>query len=295
MRVVVIGYGKMLAALISGAKSSINNGSGQEIVGALRIDRVKYSRFTLFLKDIFAPSKDYSFIKSHKIYDIKAPSVNSKEFIKEIEKLSPDIILVGSWSEKIAPGVLRLPKFGVVNCHPSLLPKHRGANPYFWAIYSGDEKTGVTFHLMDENFDTGKILMQAAFKIDPDMTGGDLKDRAANIARLMTGELLSDIQNNKIIPVLQDENEASYDKYPYEGIDFIDFKESAKKVYDRIRALKPWADCFCKIEERVCKIKRAKILENTADCIDSGEILKRVSDKIFHIQCQKGIVEVEIF
>ena len=56
MRVVVIGYGKMLAALISGVKAREH-----DVVGALRIDRVKYSKFTLFFKDIFAPSVDFAF------------------------------------------------------------------------------------------------------------------------------------------------------------------------------------------------------------------------------------------
>ena len=280
----------MLAALISGVKAREH-----DVVGALRIDRVKYSKFTLFFKDIFAPSVEFAFLKSHKIYDIKAGSVNSKEFTDEIKRLNPDIILIGSWSEKLKPEILSLPKYGVVNCHPSLLPKHRGANPYFWAIYSGDDKTGVTFHYADENLDTGKILMQAAFKINPDITGGELRDKAANIARLMVGELLDDIQNNKIIPVCQDEDEASYDKYPYNGIDFIDFKESAKRIYDKIRGLKPWADCFCNIEGRICKIKSIKILETS---VPSGckpnNILKKTSEKTFHIACKNGAVEIEI-
>lgn len=302
MRILVVGYGKMLAALISGAKAALgcdnnrnNENQNNKIVGALRIDRVKYSKFTLFFKDIFAPSTDYSFIKSHKIYDIKAPSVNSKEFINEVKRLSPDIILVGSWSEKFGAEILNLPKFGVVNCHPSLLPRHRGANPYFWAIYSGDDKTGVTFHKMDENLDAGDILMQAAFKIDPDMTGGDLRDRAANIARLMVGELLNDIECNKIIPVKQDENKAEYDKYPYEGIDFIDFKENAKRVYDRIRGLKPWAECKCNIEDRVYKIKSAKVLDSCTLEGKAGEVLEKTSNKIFRIFCTEGAVEIEVY
>jgi len=291
MKVVVIGYDKMLAALISGAKFSAH-----EVIGVFRIDRVKYSKFTLFFKDIFNPSFDFSFIKSHKLYDIKGKSVNSKEFIKEIKRLGPDVILVGSWSEKFGDEILKIPRYGVINCHPSILPKHRGANPYFWAIYSGDEKTGVTFHLMDENFDTGKILMQSAFKIDGHITGGALKNKAAKVAELMVGELLSDIENNKIIPVPQDEDKATYDKYPYDGIDVVDFtKEGAQKIYDRVRGLKPWGYCFCNIEGKIYKIKHVKILENMPDCSNEpGTVLKTVSDKIFHVRCIDNAVEVKV-
>lgn len=302
MRVLVIGYGKMLAALISGVKTTVcygncvqNHSQNHTIVGAFRIDRVKYSKFTLFFKDIFAPSVDYSFIKSHNIYDIKASSVNSKEFADEVKKLAPDIILVGSWSEKFNSEILKLSKFGVINCHPSLLPKHRGANPYFWAIYSGDDKTGVTFHKMDENIDTGDILMQAAFKIDPDMTGGDLRDRAANVARLMVGELLNDIECNKIIPITQDKNEAGYDKYPCDNIDFVDFMESTKRIYDKIRGLKPWADCFCRINNRIYKIKNAKISKICAANGSAGDVLEKPSDKVFRISCIDGVIEIETY
>ena len=91
LRVLVVGYDKMLNALISGSVYS-----GHKVVGALRCDRVNYSKFTLFLKDIFAPSHDYSLLKAFGVYDIKAPSINSEEFVKEFKKLEPDVILVGS-------------------------------------------------------------------------------------------------------------------------------------------------------------------------------------------------------
>ena len=75
----------------------------------------------------------------------------------------------------------------------------------------------------------------------------------------------------------------------------IDFKESAKRIYDKIRGLRPWADCFCNIEGRICKIKSIKILETS---VPSGckpnNILKKTSEKTFHIACKNGAVEIEI-
>ncbi len=293
MRIVVAGYDKMLAALISGAKFN-----GHDVVGVLRIDRVRYSKPALFFKDIFNPSKDFSFIKSHKLYDIKAESVKSKKFYDEIKRLNPDIILVGSWSEKFPDEILKLPKYGVINCHPSLLPKHRGANPYFWAIYSGDSKTGVTFHIMDENFDTGKILMQAAFDITPDMTGGALKNKAAKVAELMVGELLKDLECGKIIPVVQDEEKATYDKYPYPDIDVIDFMEPAIKICARVRGLRPWVYCSCVLcvngIEKVYRIKNVKVSDKDFCGYNAGDIIN-VCDKIFDIACLEGAVQINVF
>lgn len=298
MNIVVAGYDKMLAALISGAKLK-----GHNILGVFRIDRVKYSKFTLFFKDIFAPSIDYSFIKSHNLYDIKAKSVNSKEFINEIKHLNPDVILVGSWSEKFGAEILNIPKYGIINCHPSLLPNHRGANPYFWAIYSGDKKTGITFHQMDENFDSGDILMQASFDIPNDITGGALKNKASKVAELMTGELLDDLENNRIISAAQDNSKAVYDKYPFDGIDIVDFTETAQKTFDKIRGLKPWCYCSCVLKmpagERVYRIKSAKIPENIPcdiENIPSGTIIQSSPEKhLYTVKCSDFTIEIKVF
>ena len=110
LKVIIAGYDKMLAALINGA---IDN--GHEVVGVIRIDRVKYNRFTLFLKDIFAPSKDYSYLKSKNIKEIKANSVNSKKFKDFVLSSKADVILVGSWSEKFSIETIELPKYGTIN------------------------------------------------------------------------------------------------------------------------------------------------------------------------------------
>lgn len=297
MNIVVAGYDKMFASLILGAKFK-----GHNILGAFRIDRVKYSKFTLFFKDIFAPSVDYSFIKSQKIYDIKGSSVNSKEFIDEIKRLNPDVILVGSWSEKFGDEILGLPKYGVINCHPSLLPKHRGANPYFWAIYSGDTKTGVTFHKMDKNFDTGEILMQAAFDIDPNTTGGALKNKAAKVAELMVQDLLDDLAQKRIIPLAQDESKATYDKYPFENIDVVDFSETSQKIYDKIRGLKPWGFCSCILKtpagEKVYRIKSAKIPAEICNLEDfnTGDIVQFCpKSRLFTVKCKDKAIEIKVF
>lgn len=235
LKVIIAGYDKMLAALINGATDN-----GHEVVGVIRIDRVKYNRFTLFFKDIFAPSKDLSYLKSKKIKEIKANSVNSKKFKDFVLKSKADVILVGSWSEKFSIETIELPKYGTINCHPSLLPNHRGANPYFWQIYSGDTKAGVTFHFMDEKYDSGEILMQGSFDIAPYMTGGTLKTKTCKVAEVMVGQLLGDLEEDNIIPVKQDESKATYDKWTSD-LRVVDFSvESPIDIHNKIRAMRPF-------------------------------------------------------
>lgn len=245
----------MMAALINGV---IDN--GHEVVGVIRADRVKYNRFTLFLKDIFAPSKDLSYIKSKNLYEIKANSVNSEKFKKEVIKSGADIILVGSWSEKFLIETIELTKYGVINVHPSLLPKHRGANPYFWQIYSGDTKAGVTFHYMDEKLDSGEILMQGSFDIQPYMTGGVLKTKTCKVAEVMVGSLLSDLEENIVIPVKQDETKATYDKWT-EDLRVVDFNlEPPLAIHNKIRGLRPFIYPVVTYNGITYKIKHSELI-----------------------------------
>ena len=196
LKVVVIGYGEMFTNLIAGTLDS-----GMEIVGVLRKESVKYPRFLRWIKDIINPSQEYSYIKSYNLPEISAKGVNTNEFKKELLRLNPDIILVGSWGEKFKKETFNIPKIATINAHPSLLPKYRGPNPYFWVIKNQEQVSGITFHLMDEGFDTGAILAQEEIKIYPSDTGKTLKDRTVLTARGIVCELLKDLDEDIIIPL----------------------------------------------------------------------------------------------
>ncbi len=268
----------MLSSLVASAMES-----GHKVVGVLRCDRYHYSAPILFLKDIFAPSIDFSFMKSYNLYDIKARSVNCSSFEREFKKLGADIILVGSWGEKFKKSVLELPKLGCVNCHPALLPQNRGPNPYFWAIYQGKSRTGVTFHLMDENFDTGKILAQAGVEIGEDMTVIELKNKLCQVAKLMAGQLLSELEGGLVVPLPQDEKCASYESTPSINEILIDFNRTTKDVKNNIRALLGMQTPYCKVDGWFYKIKNYAVFETER---------KFKKSRVF--DCLDGKIEVEI-
>ncbi len=177
MKIIIVGYGEMFDALIAGVLSS-----GHEIVGVYRHENVLYNPIIRFLHDIFLPSGNMLFIKSLGLYDIKAKSVNSEKFRNEVRNLDADIILVGSWSEKFSIETIKSPKITCVNTHPSLLPKFRGPNPYIQTILADETKSGITFHLMDKNYDTGLILHQAQTNITEEETGLSLKLKCCELA-----------------------------------------------------------------------------------------------------------------
>ena len=234
LKVVIIGYGEMFTNLIAASLDANCN-----IVGVLRKDTIKYPTFIKKIKDMINPSVEYSYIKSYNLPEINnVKSVNSEKFRKKLLKLNPDIILVGSWGEKIEKKTYDIPKIASINAHPSLLPKYRGPNPYFWVIKNMEQETGVTFHLIDENFDTGSILAQEIVKIYPSDTGQSLKQRLVLTARGVCCELLKTLNEDLIIPLKQNEKNASYYSYPEELV--LDFKKSAEENYALIRAAHPW-------------------------------------------------------
>lgn len=254
-KVVLVGYEKMLYSLIEGIKESKDH----EILGVFRSDRIKYNKIELFFKDIFNPSGDYTIIKANKLYDIKGNSVNGEEFLNEIEKLKPDLIIVGSWAEKFREKILN--KVTCVNFHPALLPKNRGANPYFWSIYLNQKISGLTIHFMDSKFDTGDIILQEAITIDENETGGSLKDKTVRLARVMVREFLDLYDKKQIQPIVQNENYASYQKQIGESEVIIDLNQSKDNVSRHLRALFPWASPYIKLLRRYIKFEKYEFLE----------------------------------
>lgn len=258
LKVVIIGYGEMFTNLIAGTLDA-----DCEIVGVFRKEMVKYNPILRELKDIFAPSQDYNYIRSYNLHEINARGVNTEKFKKELLKLNPDIILVGSWGERISKDIYSIPKIASINAHPSLLPKYRGPNPYFWVIRNQEQTTGVSFHLLDGDYDTGAILAQEEIKIYPSDTGKTLKERTVLTARGVVCELLKDLSEDIIIPLTQADHKSSYYSHPCDLE--LDFTKSADENYALIRSIYPWGEAYfySNITCLAALPAGSKIIENT--------------------------------
>lgn len=244
MKVIIVGYGEMFRSLVLGVLNSKH-----EIVGVLRQDKVKKSKFKNFVYDYLKPSGDYVFIKSHALKEIEAESVNSDKFREAVKNLKADVVIVGSWSEKFSAQTLSTISSGFVNVHPSLLPKYRGPNPYLQVILHNEKLTGVTFHLMDVNYDSGSILHQKTVPIMPDDTGGSLKLRCCNTARLEIGFLLDNYKERVLSQRSQNEKDATYQSLVPLAFSVLNFeKDTQSRIDKKIRAVSPWLNCYIPIQ-----------------------------------------------
>jgi methionyl-tRNA formyltransferase len=166
-------------------------------------------------------------------------TVNDHCFVEELELLDPDVVVMAGFSEILAPVVLeRLSP--ILNVHPSVLPLHRGPHPEFWTVRSGDAEAGVTIHLVDHGVDTGPIVGQERFLLEPWLTGGQLQARAIRIGCKLLGQILSEPGTVKALPSWPQDGEGSYDGR-IEGSDLVlPFESDATAAYNLARAASPW-------------------------------------------------------
>lgn len=273
MKVVVLGKGLMLANIVLGALDA-----GAEIVGVFRYEQTTTNPIKLFFKDMFCSAPEVTLLKKLKLNEIKMKSANSKEFRKLMVKLNVDLIIVGTWKEKLTKETFNIPKIATVNVHPSLLPKYRGPNPYMQTILQGEEYSGITLHLMDENFDSGPILAQEKIKILPEDTSKELRERTVKEARKLIRELITDLNNKIITPIPQNEKAATYFANISGDEKMIDFStQSSDEISRTVRALHPFLPCYIthKKDYFIINPYKIKILQHKSSDYKPNDIIAK--------------------
>ncbi len=244
MKVVLAGKGLMLGALIEGCLAC----GGVDVVGVLRYENLISPRWRLKLADFFKPSVENTLIKKYGLQDLSFKSMNSPDFRRFLLKNNVDLLLVGTWREKLQRATFEVPKLATVNVHPSLLPRYRGPNPYLQVIKHQEMFSGFTFHLVDEGFDSGAILYQKRVDIEPYYTSKELRERTVYEVRKALPEFLVALDKGEIIPVEQNSALASYFPNIKEEEMMLDFSsETAAQIVVRVKALHPWLPCYVAI------------------------------------------------
>lgn len=246
MKIVILGSSDMLYSMIEGVLKT-----NAQIVGIMNWENTKKNK----IKKLFKSDYTEKFIKQQKLPIIKANSANSPKFKNKLLKLNPDILLVGTWGEKIKKEVFDIPQIAAINIHPSLLPKYRGANPYSRAIMFGEKKTGITFHLINEKFDAGAILMQKEVDILNTDNAQTLKTRICKEVENLCPILIKKLDTEILMPIKQNEKDASYFGHikPDEII-VIPQNMTFNEIHNKIRGLAPWQSTYLFYKNEYFKI-----------------------------------------
>jgi len=187
---------------------------------------------------------------------VQPASLKEAGVVAQIADFHPDVIVVAAFGQILPQAVLDIPKYGCINIHPSLLPKFRGASPVAAAILAGDERTGVSFMLMDRGLDSGPILAQEVVAISPQDTTGSLTAKLSRVAAHLLPEVLRRWTRGEITPQPQNEAEATYSPPLSKEEGEIDWNLPAVDLWRRVRAFQPWPGAYTR-----WRGKRLEIIE----------------------------------
>ena len=196
----------------------------------------------------------------------------NEDFIGQMRKCAPDIMIVAAYGQILPKEILELPKYGCINVHASLLPKLRGAAPIQKAIIDGEKETGVTIMQMAEGLDTGDMLLKESVEIG-DMNYSRLHDRLAEVGARLLIEALDLIEEGKVQAEKQDESLSTYAHMISKADGKVDFRRSPEEIERLIRGFDPWPGAFCDCGDVVMKLWKAEPLEEDTEDIQPGTVL----------------------
>lgn len=167
-------------------------------------------------------------------------SPNEGEFVQKIAKFEADIGVICSYDIKLSRDFLKTTAEGYINCHPSILPKYRGANPYHHIIKNGETITGVSLHFADENFDTGDVIVQKEISLEPKETMGTLFNRSNFLIADCLIDVLKNYQISNEIPSKKQKNGEFPTAPKITNNIIIDFNNNVEQIERLIRASNPF-------------------------------------------------------
>lgn len=193
------------------------------------------------------------------IETIQPERLRAPEAQERLQAWAPDVIIVTAFGQILRKSVLKLPRFGCINVHASLLPRWRGAAPIQASILHGDPITGATIMVMDPGVDTGPILAQQSMDIRSDDTAGTLGTRLAEAGAELLIQTLPGYLEGRILPQPQDESQATYAPMLSKEEGLLDFNQPAAALERRVRAFQPWPGAFLPWQDGFLKVYRAHV------------------------------------
>lgn len=236
---------------------------------------------------IYAQANNLTILQPEKLKD--------EHFLAQIRKLQADLFVVVAF-RMLPKEVWKMPAFGTINLHASLLPKYRGAAPINWALINGDSETGVTTFFIDENIDSGRIIAQEKVKIGADTNAGQLHDELMNLGAGLTLKTLDAISMRTHVSIAQKQNDSENLKIApkiYKDDCEISWQETLENVHNKIRGLSPYPAAWTKLKNTkkneilLVKLFASKTIENNGISL-RGNLQEHADGILF--PCNNGFI-----
>ncbi|MBN1541982.1 methionyl-tRNA formyltransferase [candidate division KSB1 bacterium] len=215
--------------------------------------------------------------------------LNDPGFAGTLERFRADVFVVVAF--RILPiRVFSIPPMGTINLHASLLPRYRGAAPIQWALINGEKVTGVTTFFIDEQVDTGKILLQEKLRLSDEITAGELHDQLAELGADLLVATLNQLQAGTLEPRRQNGEPCPAPKLTRE-LGAIDWNLDAFRIHNLIRGLSPVPGAYTHWEAKVLKILRSQPLLSQNE-FPAGTIVRADKKGPLLVQTGNGLLEI---
>lgn len=200
------------------------------------------------------------------------PDAGTTAFVERVRALAPDLLVSWFWTKRLPMALVRAARLGGIGVHPSLLPRHRGPDPTYWAIASGDKETGVSVHRIEEEYDTGDVLAQERLAIDPAWNAWELAralDRPSlrQLRRMVTRFA----RGESVAAEPQDPALATQAPAPDDEACAIRWAWPTERVLRHIRALAPAPGAWTEIGGSLVSVLRAAPRATFPAALEPGE------------------------
>ena len=221
---------------------------------------------------------------------LQPESPRDPELAGKLRALAPDALAVVAWS--ILPDrLLRVPRLGSVNVHPSLLPAYRGAAPIVRALFDGCTETGITTFLLNRRVDTGDILLQERVAIGDDETAGELEARLARDGARLLVRSLDGVEEGSLQPRPQPREGVSRAPKLTREDGRIDWGWPAERVRNRVRGANPVPGAFTEWAGGVLKVHRVERAGPAGEGSQPGQVLASDQDGVV-VACGDGALRL---
>lgn len=210
-----------------------------------------------------------------------------------LAKLQPELGVVAAYGQVIPADVLRLPAFGMLGLHPSLLPRYRGSAPVAWALLNGEATTGVTVFRLTARVDAGDVLLQETLAVHPDDTTETLTGRLARLGAQVLTRAIEAVASGQARFVPQDETQASAAPKLTKAHGRIEWGAPAEAIERLVRAMTPWPGAATEWRETPLKIWKASIREEPARHRSPGEVI-RITRECLTVATGRGAVDIAV-
>jgi methionyl-tRNA formyltransferase len=217
---------------------------------------------------------------------LKDPQVQS-----ELQAFNADIMVVIAYGLILPASILSFFKYGCINVHASLLPRWRGAAPIQRSLLAGDVETGVTIMQIDEGLDTGAMLLQKSYTIQPKDTAQVLHDQLATLGASALNEVIDFLVAGSVQPIAQENNLATYAKKITKEESLIDWNDSAEQIARMIRAYNSWPIALTYLNGQILKIWEAEIAHDNHHHYTNG-VVTAVDEQSMSVATGEGVLRL---